>query len=385
MNNYSKILWTLVIGLIIIKLAGVLFFIQEIKSYEDYKIAENIVLGNGYSEYKHLGPSALKAPLYPLFLSVFIYLFDDPKKIIVIFQLVLFTIISIPFYNSLKRISGKNAAFIISLIYLLYPSFLIYPFKIESTSITIPLLIIQFYYLIKHIKENKCICYFSIISALMFLHQPLSIIFTLFYLIYLKNWNSFARVIIAIVILSSPWLIRNYKSFDKIIPTKSPFWMNVYVGMDPEVQKVDYDLIKPEEKKKLDSLRMAINDVDLEEEYKKLVKPIILNNHQVYLKIIINNVRQFWFIPNKYLDEFNYQFIIGRVIPSLILNILTVYCLILLFNQNKKIFYLILFFYLLYTFPYAITHASNIRFKLDIEWTQIALLITIFKRKNNEV
>jgi hypothetical protein len=51
---------------------------------EDYAIAENIAKGLGFTYLPNVGATALKAPLYPYFLSVFILIFEGFAKIIVV-------------------------------------------------------------------------------------------------------------------------------------------------------------------------------------------------------------------------------------------------------------------------------------------------------------
>lgn len=366
-------------------MAGVLFFIDRIPSYEDFRIAENLINGNGYSEISSVGPTAIKAPFYPLFLSLFIYLFNSSKIIISIFQLIIFTLTVVPLYHSVKHLFTEKTGLIISLVFFFFPSFFIYPYKIESTSLTIPLMIIQFYFFIQHIKKDKCLCYFYLISGLLFIHQPLSIIPSLFYLLYLNHSKVYFKMIFVLILFALPWGVRNYKQFDKLIFTKSPFWMNIYVGLDERVQENGIKLIDDKTHQELDSLRRSINDIELENKYKEIASPIIKEHPLIYFKIVINNIKQFWLIPNKYLNNMSYEILIIRIIPVLLLNILTAYSLILLFKTNKRIFYLLILFFIIYTLPYAITHATNIRFKLDIEIIQVALLTLILERKQNEI
>jgi len=45
------------------------------ETIEDYQIAQNLAAGRGYCLLPTLGPTAVKVPVYPLFLALFVRLF----------------------------------------------------------------------------------------------------------------------------------------------------------------------------------------------------------------------------------------------------------------------------------------------------------------------
>ena len=382
-KNWIEILIALVC---LAKLASAFFLMDlaEVKTFEDYRIAENILAGHGYSEFPEAGPTALKAPFYPLLLSTFIFIFGSlAKHFIITFNILLFTLAIFLFLRITRYLFKEHIAKLLTLALIIYPSFAYYNFKIESTAITIPLLIIQLYFFIDYHFKNKNLCCFSLSSAILFLHQPLSLLFTLFYLFISRKKETILRTGLAIIILSSPWVYRNYITFDKLIITKSPAWMNIYVGMDPEVQGKDFGLLDSSEILRINSVRVSMNDVKREVLYKEIVQSSIAESPDAYFKVVIHNIKQFWIIPQKYLNNLSMDLIFLRLFPSLLLNFLTVYSLIILYRRNKSLFVLYSLFFILYTLPYALTHASNIRFKLDIEWLQILILGFVLTKKDN--
>jgi hypothetical protein len=52
-------------------------FKEQFSVFEDYTIAVNLIKYHQYSEFINLGSTAYKLPIYPLFVSVFVYLFNS--------------------------------------------------------------------------------------------------------------------------------------------------------------------------------------------------------------------------------------------------------------------------------------------------------------------
>jgi len=193
-----------------------------------------------------------------------------------------------------------------------------------------------------------------------------------------KRSNVISLILTALVIFT-PWTIRNAMTFDALIPTKSPMWMNFYEGMQKDVTS--------QEKAHIESARRYMNDVELEKEYKPIVLRQFLENFPTYVNRSFHRFTEFWSLPDRYRNQmWTPAIIVSRILPQLLLGIglfLSILMIIKMSNHlsiDDRHFLIILIGILIYvSIIYSLTQAANIRFKLDVEWLQILLLFPIFQ------
>jgi hypothetical protein len=190
-------------------------------------------------------------------------------------------------------------------------------------------------------------------------------------LIVKRKYKNSIIIILLIALTMSPWIYRNYNVFGSIVLTKSSIWLNIYVGIKAE----EYGKLvnNPEllsRSHRIDSLDAKLNDVVMQKDYKSFVVDFVKEYPFDYLKSCVERSFQFWIIPSNYYKSFNIEFVILRVIPVLLLNILFIFGIFILWRQNKISVIIIVSILIYFTFIYSISHARNIRFKLDIEWLE---------------
>lgn len=345
---------------------------------EDWYIANHIAEGSGYSLSN--GPTALKTPVYPLFLTLSAFIGESGKFFASGLQHFIWFCSTLLIYKASSMRFGSRFAFVASLLFSLHPAYVYYPYVLESTALTVPLFIL-FWYLAEYSKLqslNRKIP--MLIGWLTALTQPILLpgILALQLFYFGKKSNVISLILTALVIFT-PWTIRNAVTFDAFIPTKSPMWMNFYEGMQKDVTSQEQAFIE--------SARRYMNDVELEKEYKPIVLRQFSENFPTYVNRSLHRFTEFWSLP----DRYRYQMwtpaiIVSRILPQLFFGIglfLSILMIVKMSNHlsiDDRHFLIILSGILIYvSIIYSLTQAANIRFKLDVEWLQILLLFPIFQ------
>lgn len=353
--------------------------------FEDWRIAKNIALHDLYSMDLKYGSSAYKLPVYPLFLSFFIKLFGSVKavKFIIITQHIFYFFIPVLIIKIFENFKIQIAGFLSAYFFIFSPSYFYYSNILEATNLFILLFAAWIYlyseFWTKRMSLRKIIT-FSVMTALVALTQvvaiPLMVLMILLLYFYKKlSIKNITAVFFIAMICYSPWVIRNYLTFDKLIVSKSPVWQNVYLGYVSEYQILpDNNFMTKQDEKTIDDEIAVNNEFAGEHIYKKEVHKIIEADQWAPLKKGTNNLISLWFVPKRYFDDNGLSIFIGRKCYVVLINILLFLSLIFFFKNNRHFFLFICVLFLGFTFPYLVGHAANIRFKLDFEWIQTSVI-----------
>ncbi|KFC18739.1 ArnT family glycosyltransferase [Chryseobacterium sp. FH1] len=377
------------LAVVAFKVIYLVFVQKEFGGLEDFTIAKNIVQYHQYSEFIDQGGTAFKLPVYPFCMAIFIWLFGDNALFgLAIFQAVLSFSIPILIYKILQLFGLDKVGIIAGFLFLLSPAYFLYSGNMEATNVFVPILLLWFYlyFRIWIASETKTLDFIvlGIVSAFLFLTQvvivPLSGLIILALLIVKKtNFKNFSYLIFTIILLYSPWIIRNYYVFDKFVPSKTPTWQNIYYGFTENGQLMDdLKLISKERDHELYQTRDEKSELVMEKIYKDEVAKVTRNEPQFFIKKAMSNFFCLWFVPPKYFDDNSLSVLVGRKIYVVVLNILTLISLVFVYRKSKMIFWFSLLFFANFCFPYMIGHANNIRFKLDFEWFQLILIAFLF-------
>ena len=377
--------------LLIGKLLFLLFSDIHIHAIEDWYIAQNLSDGKGYTIHDHV--TALKTPIYPLFLTFFAMLPDVTGTLLAsASQHILLFITNILLMWALTLQYGRKYGNIIGLLFLVHPAYFYYPFILESTALTVPLsalyLFIVMRYLYGRTKVNNWLRYS--IGWILALCQPIFFPIICMSMIVKRKSDSYVSllfpIIISFMIVFSPWIYRNKLVFDSIVVFKSPFWMNIYEGFYPS-NGIASKYISKENQTTIDSLRNMYNDVKMEQYYKPIVMNTIVDYPAEYVMLSIDRFKQFWTIPHRYDNNiFSFSIFISRIIPQFLLTIGVLLSTLVLIKYRERhnfstiyvhTFLLISILYV--SIIYSLTQSSNIRFKLDIEWIELLLLYPLFE------
>ncbi len=354
--------------------------------FEDWSIARNIAVHGTYSWNINFGSSVYKLPVYPLFLSFFIKCFGVIKsvKFIIITQHIFYFFVPLLIIKIFDNFNLKITGFLSAYFFIFSPAYFYYSNILEATNIFILLFAIWIYFYsiiwTKSKSNAVLLIIFSVVTAIVALTQvvviPIMGVLILLLIFYKKLSLKNTVVVASIALLVySPWVIRNYMTFDKVIISKSPVWQNVFLGYIPDYQILPSNHFITENEKKVVFKKVAANDEFVSEKiYEKEVVKIVDKDQLAPIKKGLNNFISLWFVPKKYFDDNGLSILIGRKVYVACINLLLLISLIYFFRNNKKIFLFCGILFIGFTIPYLIGHAANIRFKLDFEWIQLSII-----------
>lgn len=369
-------------------------------------IAQNLANGNGYTLFGQ--PTALKAPIYPLLLWSFITLFgQNTLYAIVVVQELLASTVPILLASLGSLLAMKRLGKIAGLCFLFHPSYFYYPVVIEITNIFVPASILWLIVLLLYAKSRTPLiaALLAFLSAVLVLIQPIAapvVAAGIGYLIFACCRRHIVLIAAVGILVLTPWTIRNYWQFSKIIIAKSPAFMNVYVGFLPfdetatlatrgtfkekttEVNNESFVNRFYVVDKRLAAEVLALshikNDVEMEPVYKAAVVKTIEDHPTEYImKSAIQMALYFW-VPPRYLEYNTAAFWIIRKGPLLVLNVFALIGVFILYRQHKRVAITIVGILLYFAFVYGLTHVNLVRYKLDIEWVQLFLAAAFIEK-----
>jgi 4-amino-4-deoxy-L-arabinose transferase-like glycosyltransferase len=216
------------------------YIIQEsIIHNENFQIATHIVNGEGYSHTYGDGilrPTSMMPPLYPYFLSLFLYLCRDTSLAFLVVSVVQSLIVSLaifPLYAISNTIFNKKVAIMSSLLFIFYPIFIIQVLVIHQLNFEI-LCSCLLVYLLLRIKDNfasKEAIYLGImlgistlVNPVFFSFLPVIAIWSYFTCVNIpkrKIVKSLFVIFIISFLIITPWTIRNYNVYGEFVFMKS--------------------------------------------------------------------------------------------------------------------------------------------------------------------
>ncbi|MFM7773410.1 MAG: hypothetical protein ACKO9V_01030, partial [Candidatus Kapaibacterium sp.] len=213
----------------------------------------------------------------------------------------------------------------------------------------------------------------GVVSALLVLCQPLSLLPVAgAWLLTLRRNKTAAFLLLAcLTIVIAPWTIRNRIVFNAFIPFKSPVWMNVVSGFEVRSHGMtDKEFIDAETRRILDSVQTTGTDVEREHAYREHSLRIIRRDPAAYLEKCLVQAARYWTFPPSYDGTWMHPpFMVGRLLPVLFLGAMLLLSFRYLRAYTDVLVPMILTL-AVFTVVYALTHVSNIRFKLDVGWLQ---------------
>lgn len=367
-------IWHIAAMAIVVRLIVVLYSANTIHTIEDFQIAQNIANGRGFTFDSQLGPTAYKAPAYPALLAGVITIVGATAAPITtaILQALIGGLSVVLMYRLVRVLTASETSSIVAAIALaIHPSYVVYPRVLEPTLWTVALSMIVFLAL-----QQRQWVRAGIVSGLVVLFQPVAIgVLLVLAAIHLRrSWGPVITIVCCAALVVLPWTLRNVIVFGRFIPVKSPVWMNVYEGFLPENSGLQEPFVHDSIITSIDTLRKNVNDVDMESHYRTIATKAIADNPLGYGQRVLNAALRLWSFPPRYDRLFTIGFFAVRIIPVLILLILTVMTFRSAWNAYPALMRSILAVLIIVTATYAFTHAANIRFKLDVEWLQIVTI-----------
>lgn len=374
------------------RFAFVILAKPSIHSVEDFNIALHLARGDGfaYGGFENdFYPTALKAPVYPLVLAAFVALFGEASKLAAaLFQHALFAFLPIFFLRVGKALEMESLGKIAALLFLFHPSYFYYPTVIEATNLFVPLALLWLEALARVAKSDqsaRMLVGFGFLSGIASLAQPVALLPIALSVAFLLRARAKAMTLVLATMLLpiAIWTARNWLAFEKAIPTKSPFYMNLYVGLLPECAGLErFDFVDSAKIQRLDSLHHRLGDVQMEARYKEAFVEAVKAKPLLYAQKTFWQAALYWLVPPRYFERLSIQFLLVRGLPVALLNALFVWGMVNLWKTHRAFAIAIGLTMLYFTAVYALAHVANVRFKLDIEWLELFACAAAFQPKN---
>ena len=321
-------------------------------------INHNTLSLQSFGEY--LLPNLWLPPLYAYYLYLLSFFnFENQNFVLLVLfsQAILASISIVIFYKLNKFFFSQKISIYNSLLFSFFPLYLYATGQISSISLTI-FLAIYFYYFFFKIKKDKKyidILLYSLIGGLLILvrREFIAIIILSSFYLFLFCKIPFRKVLLIFLISSitiSPYLIRNYIIFDKII-IHAGFGYNFWKGNNPNSKVEGSEFIN-------ENFQILIDKIPKDKFYR-------INEDTIYIHEAIKNIKK---DPKKYFflyikKTLSYLFIDiesthpyyynpFHYIPNLLLGITSLFGILLSDKKSSSFNYLILIFsFYLFVFP----------------------------------
>lgn len=357
-KNFIKLVFIFSIFKILYSLIyGDRFFEMEWKILY-YNLVNNSALSY-YSINELLIPSVYMPPLYAYFLYLFSFLSLSETltvKLILTSQCILSGLSIYIFFKILNNFFNEKYSYLISILYMIYPLNFYSSSQISSVSLQIFLFIFYLYFLI-NFEKKKFFIFFGIVSGLLILIRGefwLLFLLSVFFL-FCKNIKQFKIIILTVtisVLVISPYLIRNYLTFEKFILTKSSGY-NLWRGNsdqfdingDANSLQFKKDLKKIENKLVIEN-KIHLYEIYQDNYYYALAKDNIQKDPAAYF---IHYLKKFFsFSIFNYNSNYPNYYNPLVLIPEIIISILAILGMLKnsLSNRKTQLILFVLLFYL---------------------------------------
>lgn len=305
-------------------------------------------------------PNLWMPPLYAYYIYLHTFFFGIEGQLInsvIVSQIFLSSLTSILFLKILTRIFEKRIALYGALIFSFFP--LIIYSSSQISSVTLYLFLFMFFSLmiidiLNRKKINKLII--GIISGLLVLTSRdfiLIFVMSMIFLLHFKflKLKSFLIISLVFLLTLSPYMIRNYIYFDKLI-IHSGLGYNLWKAYNPLTKVEAYQDSNPKAipgkytdesnllKSKLEKIEKDIYfRINEDNVYFKQAKENILEDPLKYSKLYINRFFSFYFFDLDSTQKNYYNFF--HIGPNIFVSFLSIFGLIFYNKKNYKLNYLV--------------------------------------------
>lgn len=367
----NKILALILFGSFLVCLVYAFVFkinpVVDAKAYD--KIAQNILAGNGFVEEAGMDIKFDKAiirvgPLYQYFLSGIYAVFGRHFEVVWVLQAVLHVfsaylvfLIALLLFAKYEQ-QRQNAALLATGIFAFFPDLIEISAMLMTETLYLFLWILLVWYFIFILVNNglanngswRQVIILGVIAGLAVLARP-PVLFVLpvigVYFLFKKNYKLFILLIFSIALVITPWTVRNYKAYGKIMPFGGAgaynFWIGNHDGASGEQDK-------PEEVEKFIVERGAylVGDESI-----KQFKNFLYEQPLDFARLTILRINRyfsvirpmgFWFYDSG-LSQL--AFILSSAVASLLLFIFSLYGILKIWREKNEaisyLFWMILF------------------------------------------
>ena len=340
---------------ILLRILTIYYFGDAREHHEWVKIIVNLEQNNTFALREIddvLVETIFMPPLYPFFLYVIkLILIDDSFFINTVFyiQLVISLLSTIAMYKILLNFFNDKLSKFGAILFYFFPLNVYSISQISSATLQIFLINIFFYYLLKTIKyyKFKDLFMFSIFSGgLILLRGEFFLIYFLTLIFFfIKKKSKFILISSLIsLLITSPYLIRNYVVFDTIGITKSSGY-NLWKGNNINSTIEGSDKITSKNlQEKISNIKVDSNyEIKLDQIFKEEAVNNIKKEPSRYFGLYVKKIFSFiLFNPSStYPNYYN----LLHILPKICISILCLAGIYLSFSKDKKLNYFAYYYF----------------------------------------
>ena len=300
-------------------------------------------------------PNLWMPPIYGYFIYLHALIFGIEEKLVIsviISQIIISSLTTLIFFNIVTFFFKREISILGSIIFCFFPIIVFSSSQISSVTISLFLFLLFIFFLLKLTKNksNLLILSIGIISGILVLTRRDFILIYFFSLIYFflffrVDWKKILLTTLVLAITISPYLIRNYIAFDKII-LHSGFGFNVWKAYNPKAKVEGYYIEEEELISKIENVKKDVNyRINQDKIYLKEAKKYILDDPIKYFKLFFKTNIFILFLDLNSTYENYYNLL--HTLPNLLLSILSILGLIVC-KKKFKLELLILIMFVLY-------------------------------------
>lgn len=395
MKLYLKSYYNIYLAISICILSKLVFvnYIADVNLENEWRPLFNNLFNNNIFAYRSfdgkLIPTVYMPPLYAYYIYYIKLLIPanyDLVKSVIISQIFISGITIFFFYKINLFFISEKLSLLFTYLFIFFPIYIFSTLQISSISIQVFLNMIFLFMMLKFLREK--IKYFHLIifgflSGLIILLRGefiLIFIISLFFMIIYKKLEikKLSIIIFSTVLVLSPYLIRNYSIFNKVIITKS-FGYNLWKGnnIDSTVEGAEtnrafeYNNLE----KKINELpKDDLYDLNYDSLFLNEALDFINNDRYLFLKRFVKKLFSFIFfnLDSEYPNYYHFL----NIVPIFILSILFIISLIFSYKKNSLIYNYLMLNLLITVFIFSIFFILP-RYKLIIIPLQL-IFVNIF-------
>ena len=279
-----------------------LFFPQlevESDAREYDTIGWNLASGNGFSLEAGV-PTPVRGPVYPFFLSLIYLIFGHNYLVVRLAQAVIGALICLVMYCIGREIFDEGVGRVTSMVVALYPVLIGYTGLLLTEVLFTFLLSVVVLFLVRAVRNGSSKFYgiSGVLLGIATLCRSTMILFPFFllialWIIYKSNFRAivhFSIFLIMMIIVITPWTIRNYYQFHTFLPVETgggqTLWVGTYLPWSGKYQGAETEPLR--------SMREEYPPIELDKRLFKEGLKNIKDNPVTYLIMSIRKFPRFW-------------------------------------------------------------------------------------------
>ena len=333
---------------------------------------------------KFLLPNVWMPPLYAYYLYFFSFFNLEQQQYIQLIlssQIFLSLLSVVIFYKINKLFFSQQISFFGSLLFSLFPLYLYACGQISSVTLQVFLALLFLYFIFQFLKKRNFLSIFllSFIGGLLILLRgefvlilPISFLYLFFYFkITIKN---ISLMILIILLIISPYLIRNMVVIDTITITKS-LGYNLWKGNNPNSLVEGGVIIDENLKKEINNIpKDKFYGINFNKVFLDRATENIINDPIRYLTLFTKKFMSFLFIDIHSSRQDYYKPL--HYLPVLVLAITSLIGIILSDKKSNKLNYLILIYFvniIIFSFFFILPRYKLFIFPFQIIFTNVLI------------